>query len=93
MSKNFPKISINYFRKERERDERKLIYFVQTRREQVIRLHGENQIFRKWMGRVDAYIRQKVPPLYLYLPSARHLVRHHVQALIEIPKLIQIPSQ
>lgn len=70
-----------------------LIYFVQTRREHVIRLDPENQIFHNRMGRVDVYIRQKVSPLHLYHPSVPLLVRHHVQALIEIPELIQIPLQ
>lgn len=68
-------------------------YFVQTRGEHVTRLHDGDQIFHDWVGRVDVYERQKVPPPYLYLPSVRLLVRHHVQASIEIPVLVHVPLQ
>lgn len=66
---------------------------MQTRGEHVTRLHDGDQIFHDWVGRVDVYERQKVPPPYLYLPSVRPLVRHHVQASIEIPVLVHVPLQ
>lgn len=73
--------------------ERELIYLVQIGQEYVMRLHDENQTFRDWMGRVHVYERQKVPPLYPYLPSVPPLARRNVQALIEITQLIHVPLQ